>query len=171
MFIRYFVEIPAVKADVETVLLESPASILAEPARDADTGGNRLLTEIGFGPAPVRLTRPVKLGFGDPIRFPSKTVLPITWKPTSLEGLIPSLEADLEIAELGPWRTQLSISARYAPPLGAVGRSLDRALLHRVAEATVRDFVDRAAARIDSTRRGAVVAESIASLDVGASFA
>ena len=37
------------------------------------------------------------------------------------------------------------MSARYVPPFGAVGRALDRALLSRVAEATVKDFLDRVA--------------------------
>ena len=44
-----------------------------------------------------------------------------------------------------------SMSGRYSPPFGSVGEALDRALLHRVAEATVRDFVERVAASI--TRR------------------
>ena len=60
---------------------------------------------------------------------------------------VPSLDADIEVGELGPERTQLSISARYTPPLGSLGRVLDRALLHRVAEATVKDFLDRVAER------------------------
>jgi uncharacterized membrane protein len=47
------------------------------------------------------------------------------------------------VAALGPSRTQVSISARYRPPGGAVGRALDRTLLHRVAEATLKDFLDR----------------------------
>jgi hypothetical protein len=29
------------------------------------------------------------------------------------------------------------------PPLGALGRAIDRALLFRVAEATLKDFLDR----------------------------
>ena len=39
--------------------------------------------------------------------------------------------------------TQLAISARYEPPFGAIGRLVDRAVLHRVAEATLKDFLDR----------------------------
>ncbi|HEU4355584.1 MAG TPA: hypothetical protein VFT27_08350, partial [Actinomycetota bacterium] len=71
--------------------------------------------------------------------------LPMTWRATGVDGLFPSLEADVEVASLGPSRTQLSISARYRPPMGALGRALDRALLHRVAEATAKDFLDRVA--------------------------
>jgi uncharacterized membrane protein len=47
------------------------------------------------------------------------------------------------VAELEDGRCQLAISARYEPPLGAVGRAIDRALLSRVAEATLKDFLDR----------------------------
>jgi hypothetical protein len=67
----------------------------------------------------------------------------MTWHATGVETLFPSLEADLEVAALGASRTQLSVSARYRPPLGPVGRVIDRALLHRVAEATIKDFLDR----------------------------
>jgi hypothetical protein len=42
----------------------------------------------------------------------------------------------------------LCSSARYQPPLGLLGSAADRALLHRVAEATIRDFVQRLAQAI-----------------------
>jgi hypothetical protein len=76
------------------------------------------------------------------------TSLPLTWEPLGLDGLLPRLEADIEIGPLGQDRTQLAISARYRPPLGAVGRTIDRVLLHRVAEATLKDFLDRVGAAI-----------------------
>jgi len=43
---------------------------------------------------------------------------------------------------------------RYQPPLGVVGRTIDRVLLHRVAEATVKDFLDRVGAAIALSRPG-----------------
>ena len=42
-------------------------------------------------------------------------------------GLFPALEADLEVAPLAPDRTQLAMSARYVPPLGPLGKAIDRA--------------------------------------------
>jgi len=72
----------------------------------------------------------------------------MTWKATGAQRLFPLLEADLEVAGLGATRTQLSISARYRPPMGPLGRVLDRALLHRVAEAALKDFLDRVGATI-----------------------
>jgi hypothetical protein len=55
------------------------------------------------------------------------------------------MDGDIELGPLGPGRTQLALSARYRPPLGTLGRAVDRVLLHRVAEATVKDFLDRVA--------------------------
>jgi hypothetical protein len=72
----------------------------------------------------------------------------LTWEPVGLEGVLPQLDANLELGSLGADRTQLAISARYRPPLGVVGRALDRVLLHRVAEATLKDFIDRVGAAI-----------------------
>ena len=37
--------------------------------------------------------------------------------------------------------SQLEVSGEYRPPGGAVGRISDQAVLHRIAQATVEDFV------------------------------
>jgi hypothetical protein len=146
MFVRYFVEIDMPYIGVEAALIDGPERWMPGLARTAGDRGEQLLVEVGFGSHEHRLEREVEISFGTPMRFPSQTVLPMSWRPTSGERLLPALEADLEVAPLGPHRTQLAISARYRPPLGAVGRALDRALLRRVAEATVKDFLDRVAA-------------------------
>jgi hypothetical protein len=60
---------------------------------------------------------------------------------------------DMLLIEVGPLsedRTQLAISARYRPPLGVVGQAIDWVLLHRVAEATLKDFLDRVGAAISA---------------------
>jgi hypothetical protein len=53
------------------------------------------------------------------------------------------MEADLEISPLGPDESQLRLSGSYDPPLGSIGRQLDRLLLHQLAEATVRAFLSQ----------------------------
>jgi len=150
VFIRYFIEIPRPIAQVEAELLDSPGHWATEPARGAEARCRQLLVDVGFGPPGIRLAKRVEIEFGEPIRLPSKVVLPMAWTPAGLEGLFPSLDADIELGELGPGRTQLSISARYTPPLGTLGRVLDRGVMHRVAEATVKDFLDRAAQMLSS---------------------
>jgi hypothetical protein len=144
MFIRYYLDLPMPFEDVEAGLLDDPAAWVPGIAEDAESRGERLLAEVGFPMSGERrLAKSVEIELGTVYRIPSKVLLPLTWKAIGPEALFPVLEADLEIAALGPDRTQLSISGRYRPPLGALGRALDRALLHRVAEATVKDFVDR----------------------------
>jgi hypothetical protein len=143
MFIRYFVEVPLPADQVERALLASPAEWLSALAGEAQERGDGLLTEVGVGPLGTHLRRHVRICLGEPMQFPSMTSLPLTWEPVGLEGLLPRLDANLELGSLGQDRTQLAISARYRPPLGGVGRAVDRMLLHRVAEATLKDFLDR----------------------------
>ena len=116
-----------------------------------------------FGPLEVgfelgddrRIDREVQIEIGEPVSVPSTTTkLPITWKAKHGARAFPRLDGDIEIAALGAGRTQLSMSARYRPPLWMIGRTLDRALMHRVAEATVKDFLDRVGERL-ALRSGA----------------
>ncbi len=145
MLIRYFVEVSFPFEQVEEALLRSPADWLPGLVRTADKKGGLLLAEVGFGTPGGRLEKRVSVELGDPLRLQSKTLLPISWRAHGLQRLFPVLEGDLEVAALGRSRTQLAMSARYQPPLGVVGEAADRALLHRVAEATVKDFLDRVA--------------------------
>jgi hypothetical protein len=78
-----------------------------------------------------------------PGRFSAGALIPLTWAPQRASAFLPDLEGDLELAAVGPRWTQLALSGRYHPPLGAPGRLGDRAVMHRVAEATVRDLVER----------------------------
>jgi hypothetical protein len=55
VFIRNFIEIPRPMAEVEPELLESPGSWSAAAARDAEERGEKLLSEVGFGPPGARL--------------------------------------------------------------------------------------------------------------------
>jgi hypothetical protein len=144
MFVRYFLEIDVPFDLVEHALLRSPKEWIPGMAAEAEARGELLLAEVGFGRSAYRLGKSVEIELGEGTRFPSKTVLPMSWRPAGGESLLPSLDSDIEVAALGPNRTQMSISARYRPPLGVVGRVIDRALLHRVAEATLKDFIDRA---------------------------
>jgi hypothetical protein len=148
MFVRYYVEVPLPPDQVEAALVDAPSGWLSALAGEADQRGGGLLAEVSVGPLGPRLGRRVAVRVGAPVRLPSKTLLPFTWKPTSGNGLLPDLDGDIELGALGPGRTQLALSARYRPPLGALGRAADRVLLHRVAEATVKDFLDRIAAAL-----------------------
>ena len=69
--------------------------------------------------------------------------MPISWKATGTDVLFPVLEADLIVEAVGDHMTQVTLRGSYKPPLGPVGRLLDRTLLHHLAEACVKNFMDR----------------------------
>ncbi|MCJ7831845.1 MAG: hypothetical protein MUP92_00150 [Actinobacteria bacterium] len=150
MFVRYFTELPYPLAQVEDALLRSPAEWIPGVAEHAEDFGQHLLADVGFGQG-TRMARQVVIDLKDPVRFPSRTVLPISWHAADHENLYPKLEADIEVAALGPDLTQFSVSARYQPPLGPVGKAIDKTFMHRVAEATIKDFVDEACEKLIST--------------------
>jgi len=154
MFARYFVEVPLPADQVERALLDSPAGWLSAIAGAAQERGDGLLVEVGVGPMEAGLRRRVSIRLGEPVRFPSMTSVPLTWEPIGLEGVLPRLDANIELGPLGEDRTQLAISARYQPPLGVVGRAVDRVLLHRMAEATLKDFLDRVGQAIALSQTG-----------------
>jgi len=147
MFARYFVELPLPAEDVRRALLADPQTWLPGLATEANRRGEHLLAAVGFGNT-VRVATQVEIELGRPIRIQTKTILPIRWRATGHEGLLPALDADIEVAPLTPTATQLSMSARYVPPFGTLGRAVDRALLHRVAEATLKEFLDRVGAAV-----------------------
>ena len=143
MFIRYYVELAHPWGDLERALLATPKELIPSIASFADDRGQHLLAEVGFAIDGHRVTKRIEVEVGPPVIREGRTWIPITWRATGATGLFPVMEAELELASLGGRLTQLSISARYQPPLGLLGRTIDRALLSRVAEATVKDFIDR----------------------------
>jgi hypothetical protein len=157
MFIRYYLELDLPVTGARRSLLADPSSWVPGIAREVDDRTGRLLAEVGFvlGDA-RRIDKEVAFRVGDPRTVHSTTILPISWSAEGRDRLFPQLDADIEIAPLGSHRTQLSISARYRPPLGYLGQALDKALLHRVAEATIKDFLHRTGDRIASTIRSGV---------------
>jgi hypothetical protein len=60
-------------------------------------------------------------------------------------GAVPALDADLALTAAGEHATRLSLAGAYRPPLGTVGAGLDKAIFHKVAQATVRSLLARVA--------------------------
>ena len=74
--------------------------------------------------------------------------LALRWEATGPGGaLFPVLDADLKLAPDGEG-TMLTMAGSYRPPFGSLGQALDRALLGRVAAATVRSFIAQLAVQI-----------------------
>lgn len=149
VFVYYYVQLKEPFQSVERKLLDR-LSGFREMAAAAYREGEDLRTRIGIvGTSRPLLAKTVRMSIGVPLRGDAETEIPITWSATGTPGLFPSMEAGIVIAALGPDLTQVALRGSYDPPLGSVGKALDRTLFHRVAEASVKSFVDRIASSIE----------------------
>ncbi len=55
------------------------------------------------------------------------------------------MDADIWLTPAGEHSARLSVAGVYRPPLGALGADLDKAVFHRVADATVQSLLARVA--------------------------
>jgi hypothetical protein len=138
-------------AEVEAQMATGAENWIPDMAKHANGDGEKLLSELGFKLGNRRIGRRIKVDIGASKTMAGLMFLPIRWRAATETGLFPTLEGDLEIAALGTAKTQLGLSARYEPPLGLIGKIADRALFHRVAEVTVKDFLERISQRLERT--------------------
>jgi hypothetical protein len=78
--------------------------------------------------------------------FPERTVISLEWEAANMPRLFPFMKAQLAVYPLTSSETQLDLTGHYEPPLGIVGSVLDAAVGHRIAEATVQQFIKDVAA-------------------------
>ncbi|HUY74570.1 MAG TPA: hypothetical protein VMW11_08670 [Candidatus Dormibacteraeota bacterium] len=148
LFLRYYTVIERPFDDTEGAFLSSPENWMPVLASEATGNGERLLSELGFKVGDRRVTRKIELELGQALRGAALTIRPVRWHAADNAGLFPELDGHIEVAALGAGATQLGLSANYKPPLGLIGQLADRTLLHRVAEVTLKDFVERVAGRL-----------------------
>ncbi|MGZ8756068.1 MAG: hypothetical protein ACXW15_12870 [Acidimicrobiia bacterium] len=149
MFIYYFAQLrrPFEKVEDRVCRLLRDLTGWADAAyRD----GEEIRARVGVGGKRGVIAKTVTLDVGRPVRTPHQTMFPLSWRATGAPGLFPQMNADLTVARLGPDMTQIGFSGSYEPPGGPVGQAIDGALLHRIAESSVKGFVDRIAEAADN---------------------
>lgn len=106
-------------------------------------GGSELLLRVGpFGDLPG-LSKLVRVRVLAPVRHDATVTVTLRWDATGAAGeLFPVLDGDLTLTPEGTDRSRLELVASYRPPLGRAGAAVDRAIMNRVAAATVRSLVD-----------------------------
>lgn len=158
VFIYYFAQLhrPFEKVEEQVCRLLGDLTGWADAAyRD----GEELRARVGVGGKRPVIAKTVTLEVGRPVRSPHQTTIPLAWKATGAPGLFPQMNADLTIARLGPDMAQLGFSGSYEAPGGPVGQAIDAALLHRIAEASVKSFVDRIADAVGNGAEQAAVSD------------
>jgi len=119
--------------------------LLVSASEDAYDLGITGLARVGA----LGLSREVRVQARELTERDGSAGLAIRWEVTGPGGgLFPVLDADIRLVPAGEQATLLTLAGAYRPPLGSLGQALDRAILHRVAAATIRNFLGRVAAGI-----------------------
>lgn len=75
------------------------------------------------------------------VSSPAMTKIQLEWESANLPRLFPFMRAELSVYPLTATETQLDLSGHYEPPFGVVGNVIDSVLGHRIAEASVHQFI------------------------------
>ena len=113
-----------------------------------------VVVDLGVGGSAARIHRLVQVAVGPIQLFGWGIVVPIEWRAARHPRLYPTLLGYLRVEPLGRKQSRLRFDARYDPPGGQVGTATDRALMHRVARASVGDFFQRLTACLDQASTG-----------------
>jgi hypothetical protein len=118
-------------------------------ARLAYRKGEELRTRID--PGSFIPAKEVEIRLGRPMRRSGSVVIPMDWKATGVGALFPVMSADLVLQPLGPDLVEVIFRGTYEPPLKGLGRLLDRAVLHRLAEASAKAFLDQLCQEVEDS--------------------
>jgi hypothetical protein len=143
MFVHYFTHVPLPLGEVEK-RLDRVKDRMTDMADVAYREGERLRAKVG--PFEEGFAKQVDMEVGTAEIHRTGIAYPIRWRATGAEILFPRLEAELFLAHVGHATTRIALEGTYDPPLGVLGRTADRVLLGRFADATVRNWLDRLAA-------------------------
>lgn len=97
--------------------------------------------ELAVGPSQT-VAVPVEFTVGVPVVGSNSIAFPVRWRAVGSTLLFPHMDAELVLSPLGQ-ATHVEFRGVYTPPMGPVGVLLDRVAMHRLAEATVRNFLER----------------------------
>lgn len=133
-------------------LLANAKGILTRALWATKAEGDRIASKIGPRSWPSALAKNVQIHLG-PVRLHrDSVVVSFSWRALAGPSLFPRLDADLEVAPFGPGQASLTMRGTYRPPGGILGKVADELLLHRVANATVRDFLEAVCQSLSSYR-------------------
>ncbi len=99
-----------------------------------DFGGIGVKTDIKID------VQNVKEKTADAGATPSTRLL-LEWEAATMPRLFPLMKGELSIYALTSTETQLDFWGVYEPPFGAVGKTMNAIVLHRMAEASVHRFI------------------------------
>ncbi len=141
MFVEQSLHIDHPVESVKAILATGPHAWFAH----LDDSGE---AEVGPQVAGISVRKKVAVEVGPLVTTGDWTEIPVTWKATFIEKLFPVMTGKVELAPLDARTTKLTVCGMYEPPFGPLGKQVDDAFMHLVAEATVADLARSIASRI-----------------------
>lgn len=125
-------------------------SVFHAATKSAETRGGEVAAGLHVKFAGFDITKDVEILVKTYTEVESKSgnimTVEFEWQAAESSGLFPSMIAQLDIYPITKTETQLDFHGQYEPPLGLMGKAIDAVLGHRIAEASVHQFVAEVAA-------------------------
>jgi hypothetical protein len=135
-------------AQVRDLLRGQPLELLRQATTSAASRARTLAATLHVGVAGVEIGVDVRINI-QRIREEERaaamspvTILDIGWEASHAPGLFPVMHLELSVWPLSSSETQIEIAGEYRPPLGVIGNALDATVGHRIAEASVKNFLE-----------------------------
>lgn len=142
--------VPGSPHDLAAVFRRDPTWWLPPPAQADGPDQWRLRLDAGRFSRPVLLTVGPAWELGEMLwRVLSWEGLPEDDEALPLERMLPAFSGEIGLRVVGA--PTLVIEGGYEPPMGRMGATLDQAILHKVADRTVRELVVAVAKRLQAT--------------------
>ena len=135
MYIKHTVHIPHPIDACVAAVARGPRTWFPDLEDDSSS-------RVGVKVAGIAVRKRVAVELGSLIKDGSWAEVPITWKATAARPFFPSFSGKVQLAPVDPMVTRLTLSGMYKPPLGRLGMELDEAVMHSVAEATVKGLAE-----------------------------
>lgn len=153
MFIYYFTYAHRPMENILDLFSAEPDEWVSQIFQQALEDSDLVRVRLGVGER-IRLSKEAWVQLGEPEALQSGVLIPIRIQVTGAPMLFPTLEGEIEIAAIGGEVTQLTLRGNYAPPIGAIGDAIDKVLLHRVVESSIKHFVEAMARSLEGVREG-----------------
>lgn len=134
-------------AKVRAALRSDAAGIFARATTSATERERAIGVQLHVRVGPLDVATDVRIEVGapeekmsSPVGYPM-TIFPLSWSAVKTPSLFPRMRGTLSVYPLSSTETQLEFEGVYDPPLGLLGDAIDAMAGHRIAEASVLQFL------------------------------
>lgn len=144
---------------VRKVLIADSKTIFHDATHAAENHANENVADLHTKIAGVDFHRDVLIEIKNQnsveAEADKQTVVDLEWKAADAAYLFPTMNAQLRLFPVGE-RAQLEFRGEYEPPMGIVGQTIDAVLGAKIAEASVKHFLNEVVQHLEKMTPGIV---------------